>query len=152
MGRFSVIPAAYVFLTRGDAVLLQLRRNTGYMDGFWTAGAAGHVEAGETATDAARRELREELGLDVSPSALTPSSVMQRTDGTSNPIEQRVDWFFTCASWSGEPSIQEPHKCAELGWFDLGDLPVRLPDYERVALEWFRDSSDLGLLSFGFQL
>ena len=72
--RFVVVPAAYVFCLREGAggtegaqgleVLLQLRQNTGYMDGHWAAGAAGHVERGETAYDAARREACEELGLD----------------------------------------------------------------------------------------
>ena len=60
-GRFVVVPAAYVFLLRGSGpdteVLLQLRQNTGYMDGHWTAGAAGHVEPGETAPQAAARDL-----------------------------------------------------------------------------------------------
>ena len=37
----------------GDEVLLQLRQNTGYMDDHWAAAAAGHVERGETAYDAA---------------------------------------------------------------------------------------------------
>jgi 8-oxo-dGTP diphosphatase len=45
--RFRVVPAAYVFLLRAgipesgaDEVLLQLRQNTGYMDGHWAAAAA----------------------------------------------------------------------------------------------------------------
>ena len=66
--RFRVVPASYVFLLRrgsdGDEVLLQLRQNTGYMDGYWAAAAAGHVERGETAYDAARREAREEIDVD----------------------------------------------------------------------------------------
>ena len=80
MTRYSLIPASYVYLLRDGAVLLQLRQNTGYMDGYWAAGAAGHVEAGETAVDAAVRELREELGLSVQREDLVPSSVMHRTD------------------------------------------------------------------------
>jgi 8-oxo-dGTP diphosphatase len=60
--RFRVVPAAYVFLLRagpdGEEVLLQRRQNTGYMDGHWAAAAAGHVERGETAYDAANREAR----------------------------------------------------------------------------------------------
>ena len=66
-GRFVVVPAAYVFLMRdgvsGPEVLLQLRQNTGYMDDHWAAAAAGHVERGETAYDAARREALVELGI-----------------------------------------------------------------------------------------
>ena len=66
--RFVVVPASYVYLLRegaaGTEVLLQLRQNTGYMDGRWAAAAAGHVERGETAYDAARREALEEVGVD----------------------------------------------------------------------------------------
>ena len=62
--RFALVPASYVYLLReGDAgteVLLQLRQGTPYMDGHWAAAAAGHVERGETAYDAARREAVEE--------------------------------------------------------------------------------------------
>mgnify|MGYP000925941272 CR=1 len=150
MTRYSLIPASYVYLLRDGAVLLQLRQNTGYMDGYWAAGAAGHIEPGETAVVAAARELREELGLNVEADDLVPSSVMHRTDGSDNPREQRVEWFFSCASWTGEPTILEPRKCAELRWFPLDDLPARIPDYERVALEWLRDNDAVGLLSVGF--
>lgn len=150
MTRYSLIPASYVYLLRDGAVLLQLRQNTGYMDGYWAAGAAGHIEPGETAVVAAARELREELGLNVEADDLVPSSVMHRTDGSDNPREQRVEWFSSCASWTGEPTILEPRKCAELRWFPLDDLPARIPDYERVALEWLRDNDAVGLLSVGF--
>ena len=150
MTRYSLIPASYVYLLRDGAVLLQLRQNTGYMDGYWAAGAAGHIEPGETAVVAAARELREELGLNVEADDLVPSSVMHRTDGSDNPREQRVEWFFSCASWTGEPTILEPRKCAELRWFPLDDLPARIPDSERVALEWLRDNDAVGLLSVGF--
>ncbi|MGC3953535.1 MAG: NUDIX domain-containing protein [Propionicimonas sp.] len=150
VNRHSLIPASYVYLLRDGEVLLQRRQNTGYMDGHWTAGAAGHIEPGETAPQAAARELREELGLEVALDDLVPSSVMHRTDGSEDPREQRVEWFFCCASWTGDPTIREPHKCAELRWFPLTELPDLVPDYERTALEWLRDHAEVGLLSVGF--
>ena len=61
--RFVVVPASYLFLLRDDEVLLQLRQNTGFMDGHWAAAAAGHVERGETAYDAVRREAAESFYL-----------------------------------------------------------------------------------------
>lgn len=150
MSRYSLIPASYVYLLRDGAVLLQRRQNTGYMDGHWAAGAAGHLEPGETARQAAVRELREELGVEVDLDDLVPSSVMHRTDGSENPIEQRVEWFFSCSAWTGDPIICEPRKCAELSWFPLADLPSPIPEYEHIALEWLRDNDQIGLLSVGF--
>lgn len=150
MSRFSIVPSSYVYLRRGGSVLLQLRQNTGYMDGLWAAGAAGHVELGETAADAAVREAREELGIGIQPANLSAVAVMQRTDGTDAPIEQRVDWFFVCDAWQGDPRILEPRKCAELAWFDLDALPARMPLYEREALRALRAGGTATLLSHGF--
>lgn len=150
MSHFSVVPESYVFLCRDQTVLLQRRQNTGYMDDCWSAGAAGHVELGETAASAAIREAREELGVHVAPEALSAVAVMQRTDGTANPMEQRVDWFFVCDVWGGEPLIREPIKCAELSWFRLDDLPLNLPAHERLALDALREGRRSAVLTFGF--
>ncbi|MFE6733965.1 NUDIX domain-containing protein [Microbacterium sp. NPDC057650] len=151
MSRFSVIPASYVFLRSDEGVLLQLRQNTGYMDGMWSAGAAGHIEPRETATLAAAREVAEELGVTVAELDFIPICVLQRTDGTDNPIEQRVEWFFTSDSWTGEPTIQEPEKCAELRWFPIDDLPPNMPPHERHALDWLREHAEIGVLALGFE-
>ncbi len=94
-------------------MLLQLRQNTGYMDDHWAAAAAGHVERGETAYDAAHREAAEEIA--VSGLALEFVTAMQRTRG-GEPIDERIDFFFTARSWTGEPTIVEPEKCADLRW------------------------------------
>jgi 8-oxo-dGTP diphosphatase len=136
--RFRVVPAAYVFLLRGgptgrgDEVLLQLRQHTGYMDGHWAAAAAGHVERGETAYDAARREALEEIG--VEPGELTFLTSMQRTQH-AEPIDERIDFFLTCRSWTGDPHIVEPHKSAALVWFPLEALPDPVVPHERFVLE-----------------
>jgi 8-oxo-dGTP diphosphatase len=129
--RFVVVPASYLFLLRDDEVLPQLRQNTGFMDGHWAAAAAGHVERGETAYDAVRREAREELGL----TRVEPEFefTMQRTRG-GEPIDERVDFFFTARDWSGEPTILEPDKCADLRWCALDDLPQPVVPHELMAL------------------
>ena len=131
-------------------MLLQRRQNTGYMDGCWVAGAAGHVEPRETARQAAVREAAEELGVKIDPADLTLVTVLQRTDGTDAPREQRVEWFWTVTRWSGEPSIQEPRKASDLRWWSLDALPEQTADYERAVLDALRDGELPLDFSFGF--
>lgn len=151
--RFAIVPAAYVFLLReaydGGAteVLLQLRRGTGYMDEHWAAAAAGHVERGETAEEAARRECREEIAVD--DLDLRFATAMQRT-ARDLPIDERVDFFFTARSWSGEPRIVEPSKCADLRWFPLDGLPSPVVPHELFVLERLRAGDLPALTHFGF--
>lgn len=147
---FALVPASYLYLLDGDRVLLQQRQNTGYMDGLWVAGAAGHIDPGETARAAAAREAQEEIGVTVTQSSLRLISVMQRTDGTEQPREQRADWFWTSTAWEGEPHICEPRKAKALRWFPLDRLPTAVPEYERLVLTGLRDG-DLAMdTAFGF--
>lgn len=149
--RFVVVPASYVYLLRegdaGDEVLLQLRRNTGFMDDHWAAAAAGHVERWESAEQAARRESAEEI--DVHDVALEFATAMQRT-AREKPIDERIDFFFTARSWRGEPRIVEDAKCADLRWFPLADLPDVVVPHERVVLDALRRGDLAPLTTHGF--
>jgi 8-oxo-dGTP diphosphatase len=145
---FRLVPAAYVALRRADSVLLQLRRNTGFMDDHWAMAAAGHVEEGESVYSAGCREAREELGIDVEPAALVPLCGMHRS-GSSRPIDQRVDFFFECWRWSGEPHLVESHKAADLRWFALTALPEPVVPHERLVLEGLAAGSLPPVVTFG---
>ena len=59
--RNKAVPASYLFLQKGDGILLMRRQNSGYYDGWYTV-PAGHVEAGELPVDALLREAKEEIG------------------------------------------------------------------------------------------
>ena len=152
--RFVVVPAAYVLLLRGEGpgteVLLQLRQGVDFMDGHWASGAAGHVERGETAYDAARREAREELG--IGGLGLEFLTTMQRTAG-GEPIDERVDFFFSSRSWTGEPRVTEPEKSGGIRWVrldDLDSLPGPVVPHERVVLDGLRTGSLGAYSTHGF--
>ncbi|MBI9115451.1 NUDIX hydrolase [Sanguibacter suaedae] len=152
--RFRVVPAAYVVLLRegeqGPEVLLQLRRGTGYMDDHWACAAAGYVEQGESVLDAAVREAREELGIVVDPAELDPVTVMHRTTPGGGPVEERVDFFFRCRTWSGSPVLQEADKAADLRWVPLACLPEPVVPHERAVLDGMVSSSVTPVTTFGF--
>ncbi|QBR73802.1 NUDIX domain-containing protein [Microbacterium sediminis] len=147
-GRFTVIPAAYVFLRRGDEVLLQLRAGTGYYDAHWAAGAAGHVEQGESVLAAAAREAAEELGVAVAPEDLEFLTIEHRT-GEGAAIDERVDFFFACSRWTGDPVLQED-KASDLRWFALDALPDPVVPHERLVLERLRGRTLAPVTPIGF--
>ena len=152
--RFRVVPASYVLLLRegtgGTEVLLQLRANTGFMDGHWAAAAAGHVEAGESAVAAAAREAVEELGIVVAAADLVPLTAVHRTRGNGNPIDERVDFFFTCRRWTGDPYPAEPDRSAGLDWFALDALPAATVPHERAVLDALRAGRTDAVRTHGF--
>lgn len=168
--RFAVIPAVYVALLRAGAnppdraggaagpdgppapveVLLQLRRGTTFMDGWWACGAAGHVERGETLLEAAGREAAEELGVELDPTDLTLAVTTTRRCVIPDDLEERVDVFLTATRWSGDPAIVEPDKAGDLQWWPLDALPQRLVPHERAALEAIAAGQTPAVQAMGF--
>jgi 8-oxo-dGTP diphosphatase len=124
--------AVHLFLIKGEETLLSCRANTGYMDG-WYSVIAGHIEPGETVARAVMREALEEAGLTLRPEDIEVAQVMHRRDG-----EERIDFFVRVHAWDGEIVNAEPHKCTDLDWFPLDDLPENTVPYVRQALFNYR--------------
>lgn len=122
--RHSAIMSVYLVLRRRDEVLLLLRKNTGYCDGQYGL-PAGHVDGSETLHQAMVREAKEEAGVLVAEENLNLIHVMHRMCRD----HERVDFFFECLKWKGEPKNAEPHKCEKLSWFHLEDMPDNVIDY-----------------------
>ena len=149
---FRVVPASYVALIRpggsGPEVLLMLRAGTGYMDDYWAL-VAGHVESGETCQEAAAREALEEVGVRIDPADLEPLTAMHRSSSTE-AVDQRVDFFFACRRWLGEPRLVEPDKAAALGWFSLSGLPDPVVPHELRVLRALAQGQVQAIVSEGF--
>lgn len=50
-------------------------------------------------------------------------------------MDERVDFFFACSVWRGEPQMMEPDKVADLKWFPLDGLPSGMVPHERYVVE-----------------
>ncbi|WP_338087245.1 NUDIX hydrolase, partial [Nonomuraea zeae] len=125
--RFRAIVDVHVLLLRGTSdVLLARRAGTGYGDGLWHL-PSGHLEEGESVTDAVIREAAEEVGVTIDPADLTFTHVMHR-------VPDRVGLFFATRTWTGEPYNAEPHKCSELAWWPMDDLPPDTIGYPAAAI------------------
>ncbi|HEX2867037.1 MAG TPA: NUDIX domain-containing protein [Ignavibacteriales bacterium] len=126
----SLYPAAiHLFFRKDDNILLLRRFNTGYEDGNYSV-VAGHVEKGETATQAGIREAKEEVGVTIHPSDLKIHGIMHRKSN-----DERIDFFAFIDRWHGEILNMEPHKCDELLWTSFDSLPKNTIPYIKRAIE-----------------
>lgn len=128
--RFFVLPSVNVAVIEKDKVLLSRRANTGWMDGRLCL-PGGHVEAGETPRQAAVRELKEELGIDVHIDELELICVAAR----NTKPDQYVAYEFSIKDKGLEVTNAEPEKCSELVWSMLEDLPDDLIGDFREIIE-----------------
>jgi SAM-dependent methyltransferase len=141
--RHTEVVDVHLIVRRGEEVLLARRSGTGYADGLLNA-PSGHAEDGEDVREAMVREAREEIGLDLAPEDLRVALVMQHcAPGAAQP---RMGWFFEAVyGVGGEPVNLEPHKCSELGWFPLGELPHDMVAYCRAGLDAYREGHRFAL-------
>jgi mutator protein MutT len=128
--RFTIPTASYLILRDNKKVLMMRRCNTGYQDGNYNL-PAGHIDEGETASEAILREAEEEVGVQVESKDIEMRHVVHRVsdDGTVY-----VDFYFETDKWKGTPNICEPEKCDKLEWFALDNLPENMSPDVRLVL------------------
>ena len=129
---FRLPVAVHLLLIKDDRILLLRRHNTGYEDGNYSV-VAGHIDGGEKLRSAMVREATEEAGIEISPSNLRVVGVMHLMGD-----REYVSFFLHASEWSGEVVNAEPHKCDDLSWFEIDNLPGNTIPYIRRAVENFR--------------
>ncbi len=88
MKRAKLPVVAHTFLLRFDSVLLLKRANTGFEDGNYGP-VGGHLEGGESVKQAAIRECREEIGVEIDQADLQVVGVTHY----NSPTGEGVDFF-----------------------------------------------------------
>jgi len=137
--RHKITPASYIVLIKNNKILLQRRFNTGYEDGKYSL-PAGHVESRENFTQCIIREAEEEIGVILKAENIKTTHIMQRDCGEGENNE-RIDTFFTTTEWGGNIENKEPHKCDDLSWFDLDNLPENMIPYVKHAIECIKNKT-----------
>lgn len=112
--------------------VLLLLRNKEPETGCWAI-PGGKLKTYETFEMAIRREVREELGLEINiEGLLTITRPIDSIDGT--------EWFspvFLVKKFKGEPKNLEPLSHQRLQWFPIGEAPTNLNTTTRIAIEQY---------------
>jgi len=122
-------------LDRDGRMLLQRRAEGKYHSGgLWTNACCTHPRAGETVEAAARRRLREELGVDCELKFALRTHY--RADVGNGLIEDEVVHLFVGA-YDG-PVTPDPEEVAGFDWVTQADLRARIASDPERYTYWFR--------------
>ena len=110
----QVIRVTAGIIVKEGRVLLAKRAKFGHLGGLWEF-PGGKIEAGESAVDCLKRELAEELHIEIDPRTVTPFDVSFYEYGT-----KRIFLIgMTVTEFTGEV---EPVEHAELRWMDISAI------------------------------
>lgn len=122
-----IAPAIMALVTRGEELLLA--RGPKFPAGFYSV-LAGFVEPGETLEACVRREVREEVGIEI--------TNLRYFGSQPWPFPNSLMIAFT-AEYAGGELVPDNHEIVEAGWYRADDLPS-VPGEMSIAgklIEWF---------------
>ena len=130
-----MVGAATLIVDSGNRLLLMKRSDSG----CWGP-PGGAVEPGEAVETAARREVREETGLEVGEMVLFgvfsgPEFFYRYPNGDE---VYNVIIVYQTRNWRGEVHLNEEH--TEWHWFAAADIPENISPPMRLAIERFKNS------------
>ena len=122
--RFTVTSGAVIFNDRKQVLLLKHRFRAG--SGWGLPG--GFLERGEQPIDALRRELREEIGLEVEDVELFATRAFEKP--------KQMEILFRARGNTNDANVKSLTMEVERAeWFSIDSLPEGLPRDQRVYVE-----------------
>jgi NAD+ diphosphatase len=116
----NLSPAIMVLIQRDNEILLA--RSPHFTPGVYSA-LAGFIDIGETAEEAVHREVKEEVGLEI--------TNLQYFHTQSWPFPNSFMIAFKAQYLSGEMHI-DPNELEDAQWFDINHLP-KLPNLASIS-------------------
>ncbi len=123
---------ALIFNGEGKLLLTLRGKKAKNEQGKWEI-PGGAVEFGETIEESLKREIKEELDIEI--------EVIEMLQLCNHIIpDEKQHWVsptYICKIVKGKPRIMEPEKCDRIGWFNLEDaerLPLSIVTKQDIAV------------------
>jgi len=135
INRFKMKTGVFLFLVKDNNILLLRRYKTGIDDGNYVVPMGG-VDANETLVSAIVREAYEEANIIIKPEDLSMCHLMHRLHPMPQNLSfQQIDVFFYAQNYTGTIENKEPHKCDELKFYPLDNLPENIAPFILYAIK-----------------
>ncbi|GAA4899391.1 hypothetical protein GCM10025789_17000 [Tessaracoccus lubricantis] len=127
--------STYLFNAAGQVLVTRRALAKKTWPGVWTNSCCGHPRPGEDIDDAARRRIREELGLHVGPLVPLLPHFRYRAVDASGTVENEICPVFAAFVGSDDP-VADPDEVAEWAWVDWADLHRAIDSTPHVYSPW----------------
>jgi len=132
MNKHNIVPAVCLLLECDKKWFVGRRQNTGYCDGCLNM-LAGHIDLDETPREAAVREAKEEVGIEVGKDDIEFVHIQYNRNADGR--HDRTHYYFKIESCSLKPVNTEPYKCSEVMWISKYTQLDEFVPFMREALE-----------------
>lgn len=105
-------------IIKKDGKVLMGKRKNSHGEGTWNF-PGGHLEYEESWEECARRETREEAGIEIKNIIFATAT----NDIFENEQKHYITIYMVAEYESGEVQLLEPEKCDEWKWFSWNELP-----------------------------
>lgn len=124
---------------------MELRKNK--FDAGTYSLVGGCMEDGETVKQAAVREIKEEVNLEVKEEDLQIISVFHRI--TPAPDNwQSIEFVMVTDKFKGNGELMENDVCGDLKWFELNKLPANISKYAKRAIDNYINNEQFSELTY----
>ncbi|HEX6026336.1 MAG TPA: isopentenyl-diphosphate Delta-isomerase [Solirubrobacter sp.] len=125
--------SVFAFNDAGELLLQRRALGKYHSGGLWTNSACGHPRPGEATADAARRRLREEMGIECG--ELRPAGVYRYRAELADLVENELDHLFV-TTVTGEPS-PDPDEVVEWRFVGVEELGAWIDARREDFTAWF---------------
>jgi 8-oxo-dGTP diphosphatase len=137
--RFRIRANVLIMIIKDNSVLLMRRKNTGFGDGCWGLPGGG-LDGKEPLRSACCRELKEELGITVSPEEVSFTSLLHLAPYFRTP-DETMQICFKVEEFQGTIKNEEPERCSDIRFFPLKEPPSDILEGSLRCVENYLEGS-----------